>query len=205
MCIRDRVSTQSTWERQFVEMGDCLCNHEQEETDIGELSKPYSRKIIKERMEPTNLEMDYDNFQLFLEQTSCIKSSLPEVNKVAKKLGQFSFHNHPPNSWQTLNDTISTNGGKYFGYWNENNERDGPGVMIWDNGSRFDGNWLYDRITGKGRLIHPNGDVYEGDWFEDEASGKGIYYQNDGLIYDCLLYTSPSPRDLSTSRMPSSA
>ena len=24
-------------------------------------------------------------------------------------------------------------------------------------------------------------------------------------VYDCLLYTSPSPRDLSTSRMPSSA
>ena len=28
---------------------------------------------------------------------------------------------------------------------------------------------------------------------------------NDKLIWDCLLYTSPSPRDLSTSRMPSSA
>eukprot|EP00831_Metopus_contortus_P010888 TRINITY_DN1427_c0_g2_i3.p1 TRINITY_DN1427_c0_g2~~TRINITY_DN1427_c0_g2_i3.p1 ORF type:complete len:129 (-),score=29.52 TRINITY_DN1427_c0_g2_i3:23-409(-) len=26
-----------------------------------------------------------------------------------------------------------------------------------------------------------------------------------GKIYNCLLYTSPSPRDLSTSRMPSSA
>ena len=26
-----------------------------------------------------------------------------------------------------------------------------------------------------------------------------------GKIKDCLLYTSPSPRDLSTSRMPSSA
>ena len=26
-----------------------------------------------------------------------------------------------------------------------------------------------------------------------------------GVIQDCLLYTSPSPRDLSTSRMPSSA
>ena len=26
-----------------------------------------------------------------------------------------------------------------------------------------------------------------------------------GIIYICLLYTSPSPRDLSTSRMPSSA
>ena len=27
----------------------------------------------------------------------------------------------------------------------------------------------------------------------------------DGTFNDCLLYTSPSPRDLSTSRMPSSA
>ena len=27
----------------------------------------------------------------------------------------------------------------------------------------------------------------------------------DGKVSDCLLYTSPSPRDLSTSRMPSSA
>ena len=26
-----------------------------------------------------------------------------------------------------------------------------------------------------------------------------------GNLYDCLLYTSPSPRDLSTSRMPSSS
>ena len=28
---------------------------------------------------------------------------------------------------------------------------------------------------------------------------------DDDQFYDCLLYTSPSPRDLSTSRMPSSA
>ena len=27
----------------------------------------------------------------------------------------------------------------------------------------------------------------------------------DGVVRTCLLYTSPSPRDLSTSRMPSSA
>ena len=30
----------------------------------------------------------------------------------------------------------------------------------------------------------------------------GVYY---GAVFGCLLYTSPSPRDLSTSRMPSSA
>ena len=30
-------------------------------------------------------------------------------------------------------------------------------------------------------------------------------HASDNRHYDCLLYTSPSPRDLSTSRMPSSA
>ena len=32
-----------------------------------------------------------------------------------------------------------------------------------------------------------------------------VLEQSDDIDYICLLYTSPSPRDLSTSRMPSSA
>ena len=32
-----------------------------------------------------------------------------------------------------------------------------------------------------------------------------IFFINIGLNYDCLLYTSPSPRDTEVSRMPSSA
>ena len=32
-----------------------------------------------------------------------------------------------------------------------------------------------------------------------------VYIRGAGMSYSCLLYTSPSPRDLSTSRMPSSA
>ena len=35
--------------------------------------------------------------------------------------------------------------------------------------------------------------------------GKAKYFDDDFQIDICLLYTSPSPRDLSTSRMPSSA
>ena len=34
---------------------------------------------------------------------------------------------------------------------------------------------------------------------------KGGIYTEDNTYKACLLYTSPSPRDLSTSRMPSSA
>ena len=39
-------------------------------------------------------------------------------------------------------------------------------------------------------------------WFENV---KGSPFTALSNLYGCLLYTSPSPRDLSTSRMPSSA
>ena len=58
-------------------------------------------------------------------------------------------------------------------------------------GTATTGNW----IEGTGYPIIDNG----GSIFDDYA---GAYYPT---IYTCLLYTSPSPRDLSTSRMPSSA
>ena len=38
-----------------------------------------------------------------------------------------------------------------------------------------------------------------------ELAYKGIMDGVYDVVYPCLLYTSPSPRDLSTSRMPSSA
>jgi len=37
------------------------------------------------------------------------------------------------------------------------------------------------------------------------VTGDTIVVATAGVVYVCLLYTSPSPRDLSTSRMPSSA
>ena len=40
---------------------------------------------------------------------------------------------------------------------------------------------------------------------QDVASGTLVLQAVEGELSDCLLYTSPSPRDLSTSRMPSSA
>ena len=39
----------------------------------------------------------------------------------------------------------------------------------------------------------------------DNATAVNVLAQNADAIPTCLLYTSPSPRDLSTSRMPSSA
>ena len=50
-------------------------------------------------------------------------------------------------------------------------------------------------VFGQGKIIH-DGDL---------ETGCSLYEQVLGASDRCLLYTSPSPRDLSTSRMPSSA
>ena len=47
-------------------------------------------------------------------------------------------------------------------------------------------------------------------WIVESENGQNYYYQVTGVTFcpeyrDCLLYTSPSPRDRQKSRMPSSA
>ena len=55
-------------------------------------------------------------------------------------------------------------------------------------------------------------ETYKGEFYcvkckeKREAVGKVVVSENGRrMAKGCLLYTSPSPRDLSTSRMPSSA
>ena len=90
-------------------------------------------------------------------------------------------------------------------------------VLIWYHGHRGNGASIH-RSGGLERdflnqgyvLIAPNG-------YQRSKDGPRSYPARDGAPRDdvdftfevlkaaCLLYTSPSPRDLSTSRMPSSA
>ena len=60
---------------------------------------------------------------------------------------------------------------------------------------------------------HVNIAIEKGDWAQEGAVYGylgNLYFSHSDFrkaieYHDCLLYTSPSPRDLSTSRMPSSA
>ena len=54
-------------------------------------------------------------------------------------------------------------------------------------GTNVNGSWVVARVSSPTRFFY----------FPDQAPS--------GSVSTCLLYTSPSPRDLSTSRMPSSA
>ena len=65
------------------------------------------------------------------------------------------------------------------------------------------------QVTGVRGMLGFTG-TYEGRPISVMGSGMGmpsigIYSYELFKFYDCLLYTSPSPRDISGSRMPSSA
>ncbi len=123
----------------------------------------------------------------FRETASKIRSPNEGTNSVYDSKGPYAYK---PNSndgvQRVLKDLLPVeNGGQFYGFWNEvTGERDGNGVMIFTDGSRYDGMWKNNRAHGHGRLIHANGDVYEGEWANDKANGKGVYTHTDGAVYD---------------------
>ena len=65
-----------------------------------------------------------------------------------------------------------------------------------DNKLAYDENFVYENMDGKGAKKHSRSSFSEDD---KKLSWEAPAYK------DCLLYTSPSPRDRQKSRMPSSA
>ena len=71
----------------------------------------------------------------------------------------------------------------------------------------------HDRVFRNGRLYGVNYDertmkpTYSdiSPFGSGRMAGDGLGLDSDVVLYICLLYTSPSPRDATLSRMPSSA
>jgi hypothetical protein len=62
-------------------------------------------------------------------------------------------------------------------------QRDGLGVQLWPDGSKYEGMWFNNRCHGKGGMTHANGDVYQGDWRDDTANGIGTFVDTQGAKY----------------------
>ena len=56
---------------------------------------------------------------------------------------------------------VSDDGMHYEGEWIVGTQvKEGRGVLLWPNGSRYEGMFKINYQGGKGRLIHSDGDVY---------------------------------------------
>ena len=118
----------------------------------------------------------------------------PRVAELEAKLGPFNPSPIPQKSTskrEIRTPAVLNNGAKYSGEWDaETNKRDGFGVQLWADGSKYEGYWKDDMANGRGRLIHVDGDVYEGDWKDDKAHGKGKYIHYDGAVYIFVIALS---------------
>ncbi|CXI42393.1 phosphatidylinositol-4-phosphate 5-kinase, putative [Plasmodium berghei] len=94
----------------------------------------------------------------------------------------------------------------YIGEINENNEKNGLGIIItpdqciyigeFDNDkitgfglyihyskSKYIGYWKYGKANSYGIFIHPDGTFYKGLWLNDKQNKKGIEYVNNNYIF----------------------
>jgi hypothetical protein len=62
--------------------------------------------------------------------------------------------------------------------------REGYGIMYYKNGTKFEGEYVNDKINGFGIYTNKEGRVvYEGYWKNGKREGYGIYYCDDGAVY----------------------
>ena len=148
-----------------------------------------TRKKLKldQRKTPKPTNENYFNSKIN-EVISTMKnySSNSIVNEIEKKLKPYNlFQKFENNETREFRDIVQLeNNSNYYGQWSiQTNQRDGFGIQVWSDGSKYIGYWINDKANGLGRLIHADGDVYEGEWKEDKANGRGEYFHIDGAIF----------------------
>jgi hypothetical protein len=74
--------------------------------------------------------------------------------------------------------------GVYKGEVDKKGNKHGKGLIIWNDGSSYKGEFKKDLRHGKGLFNWENGESYEGEYTKDERTGIGIYLWPDGSKYE---------------------
>lgn len=80
---------------------------------------------------------------------------------------------------------ISEHGwGAYEGHLDSRGEPHGRGTVTWENGGKYNGDWVDGKANGRGVMNYGNGDRYEGSWRDGHRYGRGSHHFCDGGVYD---------------------
>lgn len=60
----------------------------------------------------------------------------------------------------------------------------GMGVYFYDDGAKYEGEWVSGKRSGRGKMVYVSGEVYQGDWVDDKRSGLGVLTLTDGNHYE---------------------
>lgn len=73
------------------------------------------------------------------------------------------------------------NGSVYSGQWKDGRMH-GNGSIRWQDGSLYSGQWMDGKRSGYGTYAWSNGDRYTGHWDDNRMCGYGSLYHSDGTI-----------------------
>ena len=94
-------------------------------------------------------------------------------------------HRHTPNSIRRKRIRVSEHGwGTYEGQLDALGEPHGRGSITWENGGKYDGQWVDGKANGLGVMHYGNGDKYEGGWKDGCRCGQGTHHFKDGGVYE---------------------
>ncbi|KAL7548917.1 hypothetical protein ACHAWF_017909, partial [Thalassiosira exigua] len=74
--------------------------------------------------------------------------------------------------------------GVYEGHLDHLGEPHGRGTVTWENGGKYDGEWVDGKANGHGIMNYGNGDRYEGGWKDGCRFGRGTHHFKDGGVYE---------------------
>lgn len=92
---------------------------------------------------------------------------------------------HHLNSIRRKRIRVSEHGwGIYEGQLDALGEPHGRGTITWENGGKYDGDWVDGKANGCGIMHYGNGDKYEGGWKDGCRCGQGTHHFKDGGVYE---------------------
>ena len=74
--------------------------------------------------------------------------------------------------------------GLYYGEIRKNKERNGQGIMFYDSGKSYEGQWQSDKKNGQGVEYYQNGSYYKGFFKDGKYENNGIFTWGSGEYYE---------------------
>jgi len=155
-----------------------------ENNNSGKLMKCITDSEFEKIINEHSTEISKEKFLLLIKgKIKEIETELGEINESKKKeyLSQKNQNiiNKSPLYFSSTKNT-------YFGTWSKNTlKKEGWGIIIDENGNKYEGGFKSDKLDGYCRIISVNGDYYEGEIKKGIVEGNGIFFSAEkGMLYN---------------------